>query len=176
MVIKANRVAEFDHTAARLLAHKDIYQLIEKKTGVPWTLIALTHLRESNNDFGTYLGNGQSLKRKTTIVPKRRGPFLGPNAFVDGAIDALKIDGLSSVRDWRLEKELYELEIVNGTGYDGRGLPSPYLWGGTNIQRAGKYTADHVFNAGVWDTQPGCAPTLARLAVLDHSIRWVRET
>ena len=176
MIIKANRVVEFDRTAARLLAHKDIYQLIEKKTGVPWTLIALTHLRESNNNFGTYLGNGQTLKRKTTIVPIGRGPFLGPNAFIDGAIDALKIDGLSSIKDWRLEKELYYCEIFNGAGYDGKGLPSPYLWGGTNIQKAGKYTSDHVFNPNVWDTQPGCAPILARLAELDHSIKWVRET
>src|SRR5262245_27153532 len=89
MAIKANRKAEFAKLAQRLLAHKTEYQAIEKATGVPWPMIAVLHLRESNADFGTYLGNGQSLKKKTTIVPKGRGPF---KSFKEGAIDALKID------------------------------------------------------------------------------------
>jgi len=174
MVIKPERLHEFDGLAARLFAHKAVYSAIEAKTGVPWHLIAVLHLRESNANFGTYLGNGQTLKRKTTIVPRGRGPFLGPNAFVDGALDALRIDGLSSIIDWRLEKELYNCEIFNGTGYDPK--PSPYVWGGTNIQLQGKYIRDHVFDPHVWDPQPGCAPILARLAAIDHSIKWVRET
>jgi lysozyme family protein len=173
MVIKPSRLSEFDHLAARLYANKPRYQAIETATGVPWHLIAVLHLRESDANFNTYLGNGQSLHRRTTIVPVGRGPF---PTFEAGAIDALKLDGLTSIRDWRLEKELYYCEIFNGAGYDGRGLPSPYVWGGTNIQKPGKYTSDHGFDPRAWDTQPGCAPILARLAALDHSIRWVRES
>jgi lysozyme family protein len=173
MVIKHGRIAEFNRLAAQLYVHKARYQAIEAATGVPWHLVAVLHLRESGADFGTYLGNGQSLRRRTTIVPKGRGPF---DTFEAGAIDALKLDGLTSVKDWRLEKELYYCETFNGGGYDARGLPSPYLWGGTSIQRPGKYTSDHGWDGKIWDTQPGCAPILSRLAAIDHSIRWIRET
>ncbi len=173
MVIKPSRFAEFERYAAQLLAHKARYQIIEAGTGVPWHLIAILHLRESNANFDTYLGNGQSLHRRTTIVPKGRGPFA---SFEDGAVDALKMDGLTSVKDWRLEKELYYCEIFNGAGYDARGLPSPYVWGGTSVQRPGKYVSDGKFNPSVWDPQPGCAPILATLAKLDPSIEWTRES
>lgn len=173
MVIKPSRANEFEHDAALLLAHKPRYQFIEARTGVPWTLIAVLHLRESNANFGTYLGNGQSLARRTTIVPKGRGPFA---TFEAGAIDALKLDGLTSVRDYNLEKQLYYCEVFNGGGYDARGLPSPYLWGGTSIQRPGKYTSDHGFNARAWDTQPGCVPILATMAKHDPTIHFTRES
>jgi lysozyme family protein len=184
MKIKASREAEFNGYAKQLLEHKAKYQEIESLTGVPWHLSAVIHLRESeatvkgeaSYNFNTYLGNGQPLKRRTTLVPKNRGPFLGPNAFVDGAVDALKQDDLTNVKDWRLEKELYNTEIFNGTGYDGKGLPSPYVWGGTNIQQPGKYVADGKFNRKVWDTQPGTAPILFTLAKLDPTIQFVRET
>lgn len=176
MEIKANRVAEFNKIANTILVHKDRYVGIEKLTGVPWHLIALLHMRESSFNFNTYLGNGQTLSRPTTIVPAHRGPFLGPDAFEKGAVDALRIDGLSSIIDWRLEKELYEMEIFNGTGYDGKGLPSPYVFGGTNIQHPGKYVADHVFDPHVWDPQPGCAPILATLAKFDSTIKFIRES
>ncbi len=176
MVIKPSRVHEFERDAAQLLAHKARYQYIEAKTGVPWHLIAILHMRESTADFDTYLGNGQSLHQRTTIVPKGRGPFTGPQAFENGAVDALRIDGLTSVRDWRLEKELYYCEIFNGGGYDARGLPSPYVWGGSSVQRPGKYTSDHGWNARVWDAQPGCAPILATMAKHDPSIKFVRES
>ncbi len=173
MVIKPSRLAEFERYAAQLLAHKARYQAIEARTGVPWHLIAILHLRESNANFDTYLGNGQSLHRRTTIVPRGRGPFA---SFEDGAVDALKIDGLTSVKDWRLEKELYYCEIFNGAGYDARGLPSPYVWGGTSVQRPGKYVSDGRFSSTTWDTQPGCAPILATMAKHDPSITFVRES
>ena len=176
MEIKPNRVTEFEHIAKVALDHKQIYAAIEQMTGVRWYHIAVLHRRESDANFGTYLGNGQSLAHRTTIVPKGRGPFTGPNAFTDGAIDALKIDGLTSVQDWRLEKILYYCELFNGAGYDEKGLPSPYLWGGTTVQKPGKYVADRVFNAHVWDPQPGCAPILAALAKLDPTITFTRET
>src|SRR5262245_48604654 len=148
MAIKANRRAEFLRAAQGIVNDKEIYQRIENGTaydligrpghGVPWAMIGILHLRESDRDFSTYLGNGQRLNRRTTIVPIGRGPFLPPDAFYKGAIDALNVDGLSSIFDWRLEKALYYFEIFNGAGYHNRGLPSPYVWGGTNIQRPGK--------------------------------------
>jgi lysozyme family protein len=178
MVIKAARMKEFTAYAqyAAAASNKKIYQSIEAKTNVPWPLIAVLHRRESDANFGTYLGNGDSLKRRTVHVPAGRGPFTGPNAFVNGAIDALKLDGLSSVGDWRLEKALWYAEIFNGLGYENHGLPSPYIWGGTNIQRAGKYVSDGVWSSSAWDSQPGCAPILYLIAKLDASVQYGRET
>lgn len=166
---------EFMADAHYAFDHKATYAAISALTGVPWALLAVIHRREGDGNFGTYLGNGQSLARRTTIVPKGRGPFTGPNAFLKGAVDALKIDGLTSVQDWRLEKQLYYTEIFNGGGYDARGLPSPYVWGGTNIQKPGKYESDGNFNPRVMDMQPGTAPLLACIAKLDPTIQFVRE-
>jgi lysozyme family protein len=47
------------------------------------------------------------------------------------------------------------------------GLPSPYIWGGTNIQKRGKYVGDGKFSRTAWDTQPGVAPMIATIARLD---------
>lgn len=170
MTIKPARQREFEGYADKAMAGKDRYLEIQEATahdglgadgqGVPWPLIAITHMRESSFNFGTYLGNGQSLARRTTIVPKNRGPFTGSKAFFNGAIDALAQDGLSAVIDWKLEKIIYYCEVFNGGGYSSRGLPSPYVWGGTNIQKPGKYIRDGVFSATAVDTQPGCAPVL----------------
>lgn len=173
MKIKPSRQAEFNKTANIIFSHKDRYQAVERITGVPWHLVGILHMRESNCNFNTYLGNGQSIHRRTTIVPRGRGPF---ETFEAGAVDALSLDGLNHVQDWRLEKELYYTELFNGGGYSARGLPSPYVWGGTNIQRPGKYVADGRFNSGVWDTQPGTAPILKTLMGLDSSIQLIRET
>ncbi len=173
MTINAHRRQEFEQLALYALAHKAEYQHVEDATGVPWGMVAVIHRRESDADFHTYLGNGQSLHHETTKVPRGRGPF--PN-FQAGAVDALKIDGLTDVRDWRLEKQLYWMTGFNGWGYWVRSLPSPYIWGGTSIQQPGKYVADGVFDSRAWDIQPGCAPMLATIAEHDHSIHLVRET
>lgn len=168
-----NHQAVFDQQAEYAIHHKAVYQRIEVATGVTWPHVAVLHRRESDANFDTYLGNGQSLHHVTTIVPKGRGPF---QSFYDGALDALRIDGLSQVHDWRLEKILYYCEIFNGAGYDMRGLPSPYIWGGTNIQKPGKYVRDGVWSSRTWDPQPGCAPLLATIAKHDPSVVFVRET
>ncbi len=173
MKIKPAQLAEFQREAKYAVANKAQYQQVEVATGVPWAMIAVIHRREGSADFGTYLGNGQSLKRKTTIVPEGRGPF--PN-FLAGAIDACKVDGLTSVKDWRLEKQLFYCATFNGWGYELNGLPSPYVWGGTNIQKRGKFIRDHVLDRKVWDTQPGCAPLLWCIAQLDPGITFTRET
>src|SRR5262245_46536819 len=172
MVIRPNRVAEFERDARHILGSKDRYLAVELATGVPWYLIGCLHLREADLNFHTYLGNGDPLNHKTRHKPRGRGPFA---TWRDGAIDALKYDGLTSVKDWRLEKILYYAEIYNGTGYNNRGLPSPYLWGGTNIQKAGKYLADGEWNGQAWDGQPGCAPMLFTMMKMDNTIRPIRE-
>jgi lysozyme family protein len=174
MVINSSRVGEFNRLAQFAIDHKARYVAIEQKTDVPWWLIAVLHRRESDANFNTYLGNGEPLNRVTQLVPRGRGPF---PSFEAGAIDALHIDGLDKVvPPWPIEKALYYCELFNGAGYHNRGLPSPYVWGGTNQQRPGKFVSDGVFDPRAMDSQPGCAPILSTIGLLDKSVRFTRES
>ena len=173
--IRSSRLQDACSQANMLLHGKPTYQQIESKTGVPWWFVGLCHYRESNFHFDTYLGNGQSLSRVTTIVPKGRGPFTGPDAFINGAIDALRLEGFIGANDWGIARTLYRLEGFNGYGYHGKGVNSPYLYGGSTVYgppeaKSGKYVADHVFDSSVVDTQLGTAVILKALMQLDSSI------
>jgi lysozyme family protein len=146
--------------ADRIIAVLDRYAPITDKIGVPEWAIGILHYRESNLNFNTYLGNGQPLNRRTTIVPKDRGPF---DSFEEGAIDALKLQGLDRIKDWSAARFLYESERYNGFGYFMRGINSPYVWGGTNLQQRGKFVSDGNFDPNVMDTQLGAAAILKAL-------------
>jgi lysozyme family protein len=176
MAINAGSLHEFTNEANAAIAHKRIYQEIEELTGIPWEMTAVIHRREGNANFATYLGNGQSLAHITTVVPRGRGPFRGPNAFVDGAVDAYRVEGWTKISDWRLEKMLYYCLLFNGVGSEAWGHPSSYIWGLTSIQKPGKWVRDHVWDPHVIDTQPGCAPLLATIAKLDPTVNLTRET
>lgn len=173
MAIKPARFAEFKKYAEYAIEHKATYLEVEQKSGVPWYEVAVMHRRE-NPSFNAYLGNGDPLSRVTTHVPRGRGPF--PN-FVAGALDALHIDGLDKVvPPWPVEKLVYYNEVFNGQGYHNKGLPSAYVWGGTTIQKPGKYVADGVWDGSVWDSQPGTAGILWMIGYLDTSVNFTRET
>jgi len=176
MVINPNRVSRFMSEASYAIQYKATYQEVEAETEVPWPMIAVIHRRESNANFLTYLGNGQSLGQKTTITPIGRGPFYPPNAFVDGAIDAITMEGWGSVIDWRIEKQLYYCLLFNGIGSEAWGVPSSYIWGGTNVQKPGKWIRDHVWDPNFIDPQPGCAPLLWSIAKMDQTVVFSRET
>lgn len=171
MKIAPIRQGIFDRLAKFAMDHSRQYMVIEQFTTVPWPMIACLHRRESDADFNTYLGNGDPLNHKSIHVPRGRGPF---KTFEDGAIDALKLDGLSDVKEWRLEKILYYMETFNGGGYDAHKLPSPYLWALTNIQRAGKFVSDGHWDPVAVDHQPGCAPLLKTIMELGN-IEYRRE-
>jgi lysozyme family protein len=173
MTINPGRLDEFTKEAQFAVDNKVFYRAVEDATGVLWPHVAVIHRRESDGDFHTYLGNGDPLDKPTRHVPRGRGPF---KSFLEGAIDALNLDGLMDVTDWRLEKVLYYCEIFNGTGYNNHGVSSPYVWGGTNQQDRGKYVSDGEFDPDVMDSQPGCAPLLYMIAKLDPSVQFVRES
>ena len=175
MQIRAGSDVEAKKEAAKLLKNKSIYQEISRLTNVWWPFIGLCHYRESGFDLNTYLGNGQPLSRVTTIVPKGRGPFVGPDAFVDGAVDALRLEHFVGATDWSIARTLFRLEGFNGYGYHSRGVNSPYLWSGSTAygppeERAGKFVADGVFDPHKIDPQLGVAVVLKELMGLDPSI------
>jgi len=176
MSINAPRVAEFTTEAQYAIHNKVTYQIVEQKRGLPWPMIACIHRREGDGNFATYLGNGQLLTEKTTEVPADRGPFTGPNAFIDGCLDAIDYEKWGAISDWRLEKQLYYMLLFNGVGSESWGHPSSYIWGGTSIQQPGKWIRDHVWSSTVMDPQPGCAPLLWMIAKLDPSVTFTRET
>jgi lysozyme family protein len=146
--------------ADRILKVLDRYTPVTKETGVPEWAIGILHYREGNLNFSTYLGNGQPLKQRTTIVPKGRGPFA---SFTEGAIDAIRQEGIAGIKDWSAARFLYISEKYNGFGYFMKGLNSPYVWGGTTLQQPGKYVRDGQFDRSVMDTQLGSAAILKAL-------------
>ena len=184
MKIRPQHQQAVTEVAQKILDRKDRYEKVVDLVGgggPPWWFYGLVHYRESNFRFDTFLGNGQPLNKVTTIVPKGEGPFYGANAFERGAARAMDIKGYLRATDWSLPRTLWRLESYNGFGYHGKGVNSPYLYGGSNIygppeEKPGKYVRDSVFDPKVVDTQLGTATILKRLTEMDPSITFgVRE-
>lgn len=151
--------------AAKIEAHRERYEAVSKATGVPWDVIGVIHYRESSGDFKGVLHNGQKIigtGKVTTLVPKGRGPF---STWEEAAIDALVVcpPYAAKNKDWSIGGTLDILEKYNGMGYKNKGLPSPYLWAGTDQYKIGKYVADGKYDPNHVDKQLGTAALLMRL-------------
>lgn len=152
-----------------LIAGKPRYQAVEKRTGVPWPVIAVIHERESSQNWGRSLAQGDPWDSVSIHVPAGRGPFASWEA---AAVDALVNCAPHAARnsDWSIGGSLTKLEEYNGLGYAARGRPSPYIWSGTNQYHSGKYVRDGVYDPDAIDSQPGCANLLIGMMALDPSI------
>lgn len=150
-------------------AAKARYQAVEKLTGVPWFLIAVIHERESDQNWNSNIAQGDPWNRVSVHVPKGRGPF---KSWQDAAVDALVNCSPFAAHnhDWSVGGSLTLLEEYNGLGYAAHGVPSPYIWSGTNQYSRGKYVRDGVYDANVVDAQLGCAGLLLAMQSLDPSI------
>ncbi len=164
--IPADKGPAFKAVAERLSAPeaRKRYDAVSKATRVPWWFIAVVHQREASQKWDTFLGNGQKLNKKTTIIPKGRGPFA---TWEEGAVDALVNCPPYAARnkDWSIGGALTMLEKYNGLGYANKGLPSPYVWAGTNQYVKGKYVSDGKYDPNHVDTQLGCAGLLKFMGV-----------
>lgn len=168
--MKVTRVSACDAAARKIYASRDRYVAVEKIVGVPWFVIGIWHMRESNNNFAGVLHNGEHIigtGRKTRLVPAGRGPFA---TWSEAAVDALKLKGLHQIKSWPIERIGYETERFNGFGYIARKVNSPYVWAGSNHYTSGKYIADGVFSMGHVDTQLGCLPVLAALCKISAEV------
>jgi lysozyme family protein len=176
MRLRPERKAEITKVADRLVAAKKRYVAIEsllKAKGffVPWWVIAVIHEREAGKRWDCQLAQGD-LWKLSTHDPGGRGPFFGATAFERGCLDAL-IDcapHAAKWKDWSTGGTLTLLEEYNGLGYAARGVPSAYVWSGSNQYTSGKYVADHVYRASAVDVQEGCAPIIKIMMGLDSSI------
>jgi len=166
---KMVRGDEFAAVARKLVAARSRYQIVAARTGVPWFVIAVIHQRESSQNWSASLAQGDPWNRISTHVPKGRGPF---KSWEDAAVDALVNCPPQAARndDWSAGGTLTLLERYNGLGYANRGLPSPYIWSGTDQYVRGKYVADGVFDPNVVDRQLGCAGLLRAMMALDPAI------
>jgi lysozyme family protein len=157
---------------AKRLASPDAqsrYQAVSGKTGVPWPLIAVIHERECSQDWTRSLAQGDPWDRASVHVPAGRGPF---KSWEDAAVDALNNCAPYAGRnkDWSIGALLTKLEEYNGLGYAARGVPSPYVWAGTDQYRSGKYVRDGIYDPNVIDSQAGCAGLLMAMKALDPAI------
>lgn len=193
MHMNAGRLGEFTSIAKRLCdpAAKTRYQKISDgtkrsllgnlTTQVPWFIIGVIHEREADGPphWDKQLGQGDDLDKRSVNDPVGRGPFFnhtndppGEDAFYRGAIDALSDcpPYASKWQDWSIGGSLTLLEEYNGLGYAAMGMPSAYVWSGTNQYVSGKYIADHVYRRNVIDVQEGCAGILFQMMAIDSSI------
>ena len=157
-----SRKDQIETVCERIKKSQARYQAVSDKVGLPWYLIAAIHYRESNCNFYTHMANGDPLFDShghgllTVHVPKGKGPYKN---WEESAIDSLGKRPMFKT----IGECLQYSEVYNGLGYrkksikGSKGIPSPYVWAGTDYYRGGKYVADGVFNMNVWDKQLGCA-------------------
>lgn len=177
MVIKPNILPVAQRSAKKIIDNKNRYVPLQIATGIPWYFIGLLHMRESNFNFNTHLHNGDPLNangkyKRTTHVPKNR-PVKPPEngktyTFEESAIDALVYE-FGTVKDWSIERIAFLQETYNGFGYRARGVPSAYLWAGSNQYVKGKFIKDGVWDANHVDTQLGVMVVLKCILEMDSS-------
>lgn len=175
---RQSRVRFVTKSAAKAIKYKKRYVEVANEIGCPWEFIAAIHMRESNAHFGGVLHNGERIigtGKKTRLVPRGKGPF---DTWQEAAVHALKMKKLHLINNWSDGRVCYELERYNGWGYQGRGKSkrSPYLWAGSNLQKAGKYIADGKYSSKTWDKQLGAIPVLKKIRQLDKPTKEIVKT
>ena len=169
---KLTREAEFTKPAKVAVANKGRYLAIARAAGMPdiaWVFIAVSHYRESSQDFSRSLAQGDKWNEVSHNVPAGRGPF---KSFEDAAVDALVRCSpyAARLKDWSIGGMLTNLERFNGVGYANRGVPSAYVWSGTDQYHSGKFVADGVYDPNKVDAQLGVAGLIKVMMELDPSI------
>lgn len=160
-----------DEAAKRLVApeNKARFQVVERRTKVPWPIVAVIKEREAGEDlhFLLSIAQGDRWDRKSRHVPAGRGPFANWDEAADDAL--IKCAPFAAHwTDWSAGGSMTILIKYNGVGYEPS--PSPYGYSATNIYVKGKFVADHKFDPEAVDQQIGCAALLLAMLKLDQSI------
>ena len=146
--------AEMAAFEANWAENKERYEAVAEKTGVPAELIAAIHWREGSGNFDTYLHNGDPLGSPTTHVPA--GIYF--DNWEEAAIDAISShrgDSTLTADSTDLDAMADFAERYNGLGYRNRGVPSAYVWAGTDQYTSGKFVADGQYDPNAVDQQLG---------------------
>jgi lysozyme family protein len=173
------KTAEAIAQAKHIIANKDRYKAVERQARVPWFVTGALHMREISGKFTGWLHNGDPMRRdgvpvQTVHVPPHRPPNPAVS-WEEGAYDALvKCEGLDELAPWCPELVAYAAEKFNGFGYrhPARNIPSPYLWGGTSVQKRGKFAEDKKYDATLMDPQIGVMAVLKTIMAIDPEARF----
>lgn len=175
LVCKVKNAHQVDTVIAKIMAGKARYQAVAQLTGVPWFFIGVIHMLESGGKFTTHLHNGDPLTARTKQHPAGRPvPGTPPFTWEQSAVDALQYVGFARKEPkegerkpesltWGISAILDRLERYNGTGYRKMGIPSPYLWAGSQHYVKGKFVADGKFDPEAVSKQIGAAVILVRM-------------
>lgn len=149
-----------------MLQSRSRYEVVARRTGVPWHFIAAVHGLEASFNFRAHFHNGDfPLTSRTRQVPAGRpSVWLPPSDWESSTADAMRLLGFAGASDWSLPRTLYRLEAFNGFGYRRLGRASPYLWSFSSLYERGKFVADGRFEAGARSQQCGTAVMLKLLA------------
>ncbi|MFO1080244.1 MAG: peptidoglycan-binding protein [Reyranellaceae bacterium] len=153
----------------RILANHARYDSAVAGTTVPWWFVAIVHAMECSLRFDQHLHNGDPLTARTVRVPRNRPPSgSAPFTWEQSASDAIAYERLTEIASWSLEDALFNWHRYNGINneYKRRGIPTPYLWSGSQHYRKGKYVADGVFDPEAVSAQVGAAVLLRTLVDL----------
>lgn len=150
-----------------------------RANGVPATVLACLHERESSSNFRRHPHEGSPLTGRTKFVPKGRLPRPDPPyTFEQSAEDAYYVVDRLDLVNWRDVQSAFQgIESFNGLGYQKfhPETPSPYNWNGVLINgraTVGKYTGDGHFDRYARDKQLGCAAMLMRLRTAGYRLPW----
>lgn len=165
-LINPTRFNDANTLVDTLYEHRDQYQGVAEKTGIPWGFIAVVHNMESSQNFTKHLHNGDPLSARTVHVPKNRPLGQPPFTWDASAIDALGLRKLDARTDWSLPGTLYQLELFNGIGYRlyHPHVLTPYLWSFSNHYQSGKYVSDGTWSDSAKSAQCGAAVLLRCMA------------
>jgi lysozyme family protein len=172
---KLTREAEFTRPAKVAVANKGRYLAIARAANMPdiaWVFIAVSHYRESSQDFSRSLAQGDRWDQVSHNVPAGRGPF---KSFEDAAVDALvKCSPYAArLKDWSIGGMLTNLERYNGIGYASKGEPSAPISGRARTSTRRANTSETACSTPTQvDTQLGCAGLILTMMQLDPSIRF----
>lgn len=149
-----------------MLQSRSRYEVVARRTGVPWHFIAAVHGLEASFNFRAHFHNGDfPLQQRTRQVPAGRPRvWLPPSDWESSAVDALRLMGYVGESDWSLPRMLYRIEGFNGFGYRRMARTTPYLWSYSNHYERGKYVADGHFDPRVRSQQCGAAVMFKLLA------------
>ncbi len=148
--------------------NRNRYEEVSQATNMPAELIAALHWRESSANFNTYLHQGDPLGRPAVNIPNNIPVFY---EWEEAAKHALNMDyHKNRQEDLEINQDTQNpnalatyAETYNGLGYFQRGVPSPYVYSGTDQYMSGKYVADGQYRSGTVDQQIGVMPLLGAL-------------
>lgn len=167
--VKITKTTAATAAAKKVFANGNRYIAAGLATGVPWPLIGALDLRESDCNPRAALGQGDPWNRVSVNVPRGKGPWISWEAAAEYYVHYDGLDDPPAPYD--MSVACYMGEKWNGFGYRNHGVNTPYLWGMTNHQEAGRYAGDGNWQAGQWDTQPGIIAVLLSMFEIDPSTK-----